>query len=62
MRAVLSTPDEVLRVFRCLAWVEPTGGLNCRIVEVPNNANYPENYGGNTCAVGMVKECYVKSD
>jgi hypothetical protein len=60
VRGVLNTPDEVLRVFRCVAWVESTGGLNCRIVEVP--ANYPENYGGNTCAVGMVQECYVKPD
>jgi hypothetical protein len=55
--AILRTPDQVLRVFRCLAWTQYAGGLNCRIVEVP--ANYPENYGGPTCAPGMVRECYV---
>ena len=58
VNAVLSSPDQVLRVFRCMAWVELAGGLKCKISEVP--ANYPDNYGGNTCAPGMVETCYVR--
>ena len=58
VKGVMHSPDEVLRVFRCMAWIEHAGGMRCRIVEVP--ANYPDNYGGDTCAPGMVRTCYVR--
>lgn len=54
---VMSSTDQVLRIFRCLAWVLWVGGQDCEIKEVP--ANYPENYEGPTCAPGMRKTCYV---
>jgi hypothetical protein len=58
VHAIYQTPDQVLRVFRCMAWVESAGGLRCRLTEVP--ANYPDLYGGDTCFAGTEKTCYVK--
>jgi hypothetical protein len=51
--AIMSAPLEILHVFKCLAWVLPSGGLKCRIMEVP--ADYP--FG--PCPVGSEHECYV---
>jgi hypothetical protein len=45
VRAVMSSPDEVLRVFNCLAWLKSVGGGRYEIMAVP--ASY---LGG--CAVG----------
>ncbi len=46
VQAVMTTPDEVLRVFNCLAWIKPVGGNRYQIMEVPAS------YQGGTCAVG----------
>lgn len=50
---VLSTPEEVLQVFQCLAWITPTGGGNCKIMEVPPGGEYPHG----TCPVGSEHSC-----
>lgn len=56
VQSVFASPSDVIKVFRCLAWVEAAGGLNCRITEV--SANYPDYYPGEPpCKVGEVREC-----
>jgi hypothetical protein len=51
--AIFSNKQEVLEIFRCLAWLKSTGGLNCRIMEVA--ADYPPG----PCPVGSEHVCYV---
>jgi hypothetical protein len=50
---VLTDKQEVLEVFKCLAWVRGTGGLNCRIAEVL--ADYPNG----PCPIGSEHECFI---
>ena len=56
VEAVLSTPDQVLHVFKCLAWIKGTGGRDCRIMEVPSGGNYPNG----PCPVGSEHTCFVR--
>jgi hypothetical protein len=51
--AIFSTAQEVLEIFRCLAYITGTGGMNCRIMEVP--ADYPPG----PCPVGSEHTCFV---
>ena len=51
--AVFSNALQVLQVFNCMAWVKQTGGLNCRIMEVPAN------YRPGACTVGSEHTCFV---
>ncbi len=46
VRSVLTTPDEVLRVFNCLAWIEALAGARYEIREVPAS------YRASSCVVG----------
>jgi hypothetical protein len=49
---IYDTAQKVLEIFRCLAWIKGTGGLNCQIMEVA--ASYR---GG--CVVGDEHTCFV---
>jgi hypothetical protein len=43
---VMTTPDEVLGVFNCLAWIKPVGGNRYEIMEIPAS------YRAGACVVG----------
>jgi hypothetical protein len=47
-----TTKQEVLEIFRCLAWIKGTGGLKCQIMEVPAEYQGP-------CPVGSEHTCFV---
>jgi hypothetical protein len=52
---IYETKQQVLEIFRCLAWMKRTTGLHCRIMEVP--ASY---HPSEPCSVGAEPECALR--